>query len=101
MNNYLVYMHENNINGKRYFGLTNKLPHTRWRKGGWYHHNPHLMASIKKYGWDNFSHYVLAYGLSKEDAMQMEKSLIARWNTRDNRFGYNHSSGGEHSGETH
>ena len=93
---FTVYMHTNKINGKRYIGITMNAVEKRWGAGSGYHKNKYLTRAIKKYGWDNFDHNVLAVGLTKEEACKTEQDMIAFFNTQDKRYGYNQTSGGEH-----
>ena len=92
-----VYVHINKINGKRYVGITSQKPEYRWNNGRAYKRNPHFNSAILKYGWDNFEHTVLYDFLSEEEAKRIEIELIAKWNTQDNRYGYNIAAGGESS----
>ena len=98
---YCVYRHIS-PDGKFYIGITSFEPEKRWRGG--YGHNVHFSRAIAKYGWDNFVHEVLDTNLSKEEAEQKEKELIAKYKTTDRNFGYNLTSGGEigkkHSAES-
>lgn len=94
-NTYSVYMHIS-PSGKRYVGITKQVVKKRWKQG--YKHNPYFTNAINKYGWDNFEHIVIASGLSKEDACNMEISLISKYKSDQHDFGYNESSGGENSG---
>lgn len=90
---YYVYLHLNKINQKKYYGITSeKNPEDRWKKG--YSHNPHFSAAIKKYGWDNFEHIIIASNLSKKEAETMEYNLITSEQTNKTEFGYNLTSGG-------
>lgn len=103
--NYKVYMHVNKINGKKYIGLTKKKnPNHRWSNGNGYKPNDHFWDSICLYGWDNFDHIIVADGLTKEEAEQLEIELIAKYNTTDRDCGYNRDNGGNtigtHSEET-
>lgn len=92
---YSVYMHTNKINGKKYIGITCLKPNIRWGANGRnYKECPHFWNAIQKYGWDNFDHEILAEGLSKDDAAEMERRLICEMNTRDPRNGYNVAAGG-------
>lgn len=50
--------------------------------------------AIQKYGWDNFSHTVLAYDLTREKANELEIYYISKFNTIVPN-GYNLSPGGE------
>lgn len=90
-----VYVHTNKINGKKYVGVTSLNPESRWRNGNGYSHNTYFTNAIKKYGWDEgFTHEIIAENLSVEDAYQMEKDLIAKYDCM-NPNGYNATSGGE------
>ena len=90
-----VYVHINKINGKRYVGITSQKVEYRWDYGNGYKNNKYFTAAIQKYGWDNFEHIVLYNNLCKQDAVEKEIELIAKWNTKDRRFGYNLTDGGE------
>ena len=92
-NNYSLYVHTS-PNGKRYIGITCRIPIYRWNNGNGYKHNPYLTSAIKKYGWENFTHQVLIDGLNKASTEYLEKQFIERWNLNDRRFGYNYKSGG-------
>lgn len=96
MSRYTLYMHVNKINGKKYIGITGGDPEKRWSGGHGYFRNKHFNDAIKRYGWDNFDHYILAEGLPKEEACRREKLLIKSFNTQDKRYGYNITDGGEH-----
>ena len=101
---YLVYIHTNKTNNKKYIGITGqKTPNDRWHNGTNYYHNQHFRSSIKKYGWDNFEHEIYATGLTGEEASELEKELISKYKTTDDNYGYNLDSGGSrttHSEET-
>lgn len=90
-----VYMHINNANGKRYIGITSGDPLKRWRNGQGYYKNTHFYNAIFRYGWDNFTHLILYTGISKNEACEIEQSLIAKYNTQNKAYGYNLTSGGE------
>lgn len=95
-NKYIVYVHTNKTNGKRYVGITGMALKKRWKRGSEYKGSPHFYNSIQKYGWDGFTHYILDDGLTKEEACAMEQEYIAKYKTQDRRYGYNVTSGGEH-----
>lgn len=90
-----VYVHINKQNGKRYVGITSQKVEYRWNYGEGYKNSPHFYAAIHKYGWDGFEHVVLFDYLTEQEAKYKEIELIAEWSTRDNRYGYNVSAGGE------
>lgn len=87
-------MHTNLINGKRYIGITSQDVQKRWKWGGGYRRNIHFFRSIRKYGWNNFSHEVIRDNLTKDEACALEIELIAKYHTTDPQYGYNVTEGG-------
>lgn len=103
MNNHTIYIHINKINKKVYIGQTCQNPKKRWENGKGYDSCPRFYNAILKYGWDNFEHIILFENLSLQQANQKEKELIKKYNSTDEKYGYNITSGGSnfhHSEET-
>lgn len=94
MANYTVYMHINKVNGKKYIGQTKQKVKNRWRNGLGYRTQVFFYA-INKYGWDGFEHIIVETNLSKDEADNLEKKLILKYDTRNSQYGYNITSGGE------
>lgn len=100
---YSVYMHTV-PNGKRYIGMTAKRPEERW--AGRYTNNKQFRADICLYGWENIKHEVLFSGLSRAEAEEKERELIAAYDSTNPCNGYNIAKGGpsnsgyHHSEET-
>ena len=92
--NYTVYQHIS-PNGKVYVGITKKKPEHRWNNGRGYKPNKHFYSAIKKFGWDNFKHEIVATNLSKEDACKLEQELIEKHDSTNPEKGYNKSIGVE------
>lgn len=90
---YQVYMHENIVNGKRYIGATKNTWQDRWRSK--YRKSRYMSAAVAKYPDECWKHYVLADGLSKQEAAIYEKLYILGYQTNDRRKGYNIGHGGE------
>lgn len=96
---YTLYKHTNLINGKVYFGLTKNTMEERAKKdGSAYKQCTYFYNAIQKYGWDNFSHEVVAELLSKEQASFYEKTMIKVYRTNEREYGYNIQPGGLHAG---
>lgn len=98
-----IYLIENKVNNKKYFGQTTLAFNRRYSGGRWWEktHNTHLKSSIKKYGIDNFTvneRYAVAY--SKEDLDELEDYFINKYKTTDSRYGYNKKSGGAYGKHT-
>lgn len=91
---YSIYIHLNKINGKKYIGITCKNPEIRWANGLGYRKQPFWNA-ITKYGWDNFEHIIIKDNLPEPCAKTLEKILIHKYNTRDPKYGYNATDGGD------
>lgn len=98
-----VYKHTNKVNGKVYIGQTCMKPKDRWYNGEGYKGCSYFYHAIQKYGWDNFEHEILFEGLTLEEANELEKRLIAEYDSTNHSKGYNLMTGGnnsEHSEET-
>lgn len=93
---FTVYMHVS-PNDKRYVGITSQEVEVRWQRGNGYRDNLHFKNAIKKYGWDNFEHLILATDLTLSEACKMEQDLIAQYCTMNPEHGYNHTTGGNWS----
>ena len=94
-NNYTVYAHINTINNKIYIGQTSQSLIRRFRADGeGYKKCTRFYKAIKKYGWDKFKHIVLFENLSLEEANEIEKYLIKKYQTTNPNFGYNINLGG-------
>lgn len=93
-----VYRHTNKLNGKIYIGITCKSPEQRWEGGRGYRHNDHMNSAIQKYGWENFDHDILFAGLTEDEALTLERSLIEQYHSADREYGYNIEKGGQKRG---
>ncbi len=92
--NNCVYKHTS-PSGKVYIGITCTTPSARWRNGSGYSSQPAIANAIKKYGWDNFSHEILAENLTREEATEKEQEYILLFKSNDPKYGYNCTSGGD------
>ena len=93
---YTVYQHINKINRKMYVGITSRSLSDRWgTNGNKYRSSPHFYSSIQKYGWNNFEHNVLFEDLTREEAINKEIELIAKYDLCNPDKGYNETSGGD------
>ena len=93
MKTFIVYMHINKINNKKYIGITCQKANERWRNGKGYKIG-HFKKAIDKYGWDNFEHIILFDNLTKEEACNKEYELIKKYDTTNPLKGYNSCDGG-------
>ena len=99
--NWSVYIHTvpKEITGydydKYYVGITSRNPNIRWRKGGKGYDSQPFANAIKKYGWDNMKHQIVARYLSEEEALDMERLLIFLYQSKVGQKGYNCTDGGE------
>lgn len=93
---YIVYKHTNLVNGKIYIGITCKPLMRRWTAG--YRGNGHFFSAIQKYGKENFSHEILAEGLTESAACEMERRLIKELDATNPEVGYNLDLGGKTAG---
>ena len=95
---YTVYKHTA-PGGKVYIGITGIEPAKRWQSGSGYYPNKHFYRAIKRYGWKNIKHEIIADGLTLEQAAAMEIELIAKYDSTNPDKGYNSSTGGEYGAQ--
>lgn len=99
MNNYVIYIHTNKFNNKKYVGMTSNIK-KRWRNNGLAYRPAKnkkqlpFWNAINKYGWENFSHEIVEENLTHKEACERERYYIELYNTRDNACGYNVAEGG-------
>lgn len=92
MNNYVVYIYRNVINGKVYIGQTSN-PQKRCNECN-YKGCSYFYHAIQKYGWNNFEHLIIKDNLNAELADYWEKLLITYFDSTNEAYGYNLSEGG-------
>lgn len=93
---YLVYLHTNRENGKKYVGITSqKSGKRRWHNGEGYKKQRRFYSAITCYGWDGFTHEILFSGLTKEQAEEKEEQLIKLFRSNELEHGYNIENGGK------
>jgi hypothetical protein len=103
---FIVYMHINKLNDKKYVGITCQKPNARWHNGRGYleqtkagsYKQDAFAKAILKYGWDNFEHKILFEHLTADEAKAKEIELIAQYHTwlQDPAcHGYNMTPGGD------
>lgn len=79
--------------GKIYIGMTSLSLEQRRDDG--YNHNKPLKQALRQCGWQNLAKEILCDGLTKEQACELEKKIIAEMNATDSSVGYNVSFGGK------
>lgn len=101
-NGWIIYVHQS-PSGKVYIGKTKQKPIDRWGYNGinyFYNRNTKFASAIKKYGWDNFQHFIIAENLTLERANYIERALIHYHRDVLNNC-YNLADGGEGNGHSH
>ncbi len=102
-NIWTVYIHivPKSISGydydKYYVGITSKSVDFRWKNNGYGYVLQPFYKAIKKYGWDNIEHYIIAKHLTEDEAKKFEKTLIKELdcNANKGKHGYNITDGGD------
>lgn len=92
---YIVYIHTT-PNSKHYVGITCLTTNKRWRSdGSGYKHNGYFWKAIRKWGWENITHNIIAEGLTEEAAKEIEIDFIRALDTQNPSRGYNLTLGGD------
>lgn len=81
-------------NGKKYVGSTSSPPVKRWNNGNGYRFLPELWNVIVNDGWGSLDKEIVATGLSKEVASELEQMLIEKYRSNLSVCGYNRELGG-------
>ena len=99
-NNKTYYVYKHTFpNKKIYIGITSLNPKNRWESGSGYAKQKFMHNAITKYGWNNIKHEILFINLTKEEAEQKEKELIAYYKSNIKEYGYNIDNGGLGNGK--
>ena len=89
-----VYLHVSKLDGRMYCGITSQSLIDRWEYGNGYKGCVYFNNAIKKYGWDSFDHIILLSDGTKEEAEELEETIIRCCHLQDDRYGFNISDGG-------
>lgn len=90
---FYVYRHVT-PSGKSYVGITTDCKR-RWANGAGYRDHKYFYNAIKKYGWDNIKHEIIACGLTLDEAKTAERYNIRKYASNDPDHGYNLTAGGD------
>ena len=93
MENYSIYKFTFS-DGKVYIGQTSQPVEQRWQNGEGYK-GQDVYVPIALEGWGNIQKEILHTGLTEEQANQLEKHYIKKFNSIKN--GYNRSTGGNNN----
>ena len=104
----IIYEIKNLINNKRYIGQTTLDLDKRcyWNEKSIlrnYQHNLYFIRSMNKYCFENFERKTLDFSQSQKELDEKEEYYIQRYNTLNQKFGYNlrhGGSNGKHTKET-
>lgn len=91
----ILYLHVQRDSLRCYVGITVMTAQMRWGTGNPYRNNSRFGNAIKKYGWDSFDSYILAFGEDRQSLEEAEKVAIAHAGGHKTRFTYNLSPGGD------
>lgn len=86
-----VYKHTLIETGQVYIGQTNNIKN-RWKPSA-YKNCIKFYNAIQKYGWDNFTHEIIADNLTLEEANILETKFINEYDSINN--GFNLNTGGD------
>lgn len=97
----IIYMIKNNINGKAYIGQTSLTFYKRYN-ANWVLRadNLHLKSSVKKYGAENFSIFILSHSAPNIDELNRRESDAIKAYSSLEPYGYNMTEGGKNKKAT-
>lgn len=86
-NTFYIYCHTF-PNGKHYVGVCKNCS-DRWNGGLGYAYNQKMYEDIKKYGWDNIKHKIVAKTSDEIEANILERNIIDAFDLSNENCGYN------------
>lgn len=89
-----VYLHISKLDGRMYCGITSQSLIDRWSYGKGYKGCVHFHNAIKKYGWESFDHIVVLSNGTREEANELEETIVRCCHLQDERYGFNICDGG-------
>jgi len=90
-----IYAHIHKESGQCYIGITEQRVLERWTRGNNYRQQRRFGNALKKYGWDAFHHFVLAFADDRKSLENAEVDAIRHAGGHKSRFTYNLSPGGD------
>lgn len=91
----ILYLHIHRESRRCYIGITIMTAQMRWGTGNPYRNNPRFGNAIKKYGWEAFDSYVVAFAEDRQHLEQAEIEAIELAGGHKSKFTYNMSPGGD------
>jgi predicted XRE-type DNA-binding protein len=91
----VLYMHVQRETKKCYVGITIQETGKRWLSGQAYQLNKNFGRALKKYGWEMFDSYILAFGEDRYTLNNAEITAITAAGGHKSKFTYNLSPGGD------
>jgi hypothetical protein len=91
----VLYLHVHRETKQCYIGITEQEAGKRWFSGIAYTNNRRFGNAIRKYGWDQFDSYILAFAEDREALNQAEIEAIVQAGGHKSKYTYNLSPGGD------
>jgi hypothetical protein len=91
----VLYLHRHSDTGRCYIGVTEQKAIDRWFAGAAYTRNRQFGSALRKFGWEAFESFILAFADSRDDLNHAEVLAIAAAGGHRSRHTYNLSPGGD------
>ncbi len=91
----VLYLHLNRETKQCYIGITEQEAGKRWFSGIAYTNNRRFGNAIRKYGWDKFDSYILAFAEDRDALNRAEIEVIVQAGGHKSKYTYNLSPGGD------
>lgn len=85
----ILYLHIHRESRRCYIGITIMTAQMRWGTGNPYRNNPRFGNAIKKYGWESFDSYVVAFADDRQGLEQAEIKAISLAGGHKSKYTYN------------